>query len=323
MIVIKEDELINSTAYVREPVDKEVNEILSSEKSRIILSGDYRGTGRTTVLHALETRGVGSKTQTICIAPDRVGSGRCIDEEVQEYYTELIFSLYILGYISAYYPIAFEKHFKKDYESINNYLKLYHDYMNKCLFDNSVKLDLVYKAKELSSVIIDRLRNVFEIEKLNIAIDGFDSIRGSEEFYQRAYANYFDLFDKVILISDDQNLNKDRLTKKGYEIKELNYGMDKDVLREIVRRRIKYQNKNSSNKMELNYYTQPKLIESLAKLGPNIDFAFSVIEDIKGQRKWYEGIDKSFEELYEKAVKTQTDEYEEARKRGKGKTLYL
>ena len=64
-------ELIISKEYVREPVDKAVNKILESKKRRIILSGN-KGTGRTTVLHALQNRWLGTKEQTIYMHPDAI-----------------------------------------------------------------------------------------------------------------------------------------------------------------------------------------------------------------------------------------------------------
>ena len=119
-------DLINSEEYVREPVDKKVDEILSSNKRRIILAGN-RGTGKSTVLYAMQNRGLGTKEQTIYMTPDPLTfmtkePSEEFNEELFDYIYGAIFVNNILCYVKNNYPPAFEKYFKKDKELLNKLL---------------------------------------------------------------------------------------------------------------------------------------------------------------------------------------------------------
>ncbi len=72
ILKINAKELVNSTSFVREPVEKEVRGILSSSSKRIILTGG-NGVGKSTVLCSLEQSGHYSNEKTIYTSPDISG----------------------------------------------------------------------------------------------------------------------------------------------------------------------------------------------------------------------------------------------------------
>lgn len=286
---------------VKEPIEKEVKSIHSSKKSRIIYSGE-RGTGRSILLRKIEANGIGKKNQTIFIAPEQIGTGRALSEEILDHRTELLFARYMIWYVKHNYKDLYEKYLTHELDLIQRELGFFDDYMNKSWYDDSIDIKCRCKTKDLSKYILGRIRDMLEVEKLNLAIDNFDGISGSDEYLQKVYARYFDLFDKVILVSKDPNLDKDRLTSEGYDIRKLEYGMDKNILGEIIKRRIEYHNRVCANQYNLDFCTKPEFIEDLAKMGPNISNALSIISEIETLRKWYIESNVTSEKIFKEAV---------------------
>lgn len=95
MLKISAKKLLNSEEFVREPIDKETNEILNSSGNKIILTGG-KGIGKSTVLCGLEKRGLGCKEQTIYDSPDAIieldkEPNEKFDNKVFDYHSELYF----------------------------------------------------------------------------------------------------------------------------------------------------------------------------------------------------------------------------------------
>lgn len=66
---IQPNKLINSEAFIREPVDEITNKIINSQAKKIVLDGN-RSNGKTVILNSLENRGLGTNTQTILTRAD-------------------------------------------------------------------------------------------------------------------------------------------------------------------------------------------------------------------------------------------------------------
>ena len=246
---IKANDLINSEEFIREPVDKEINEILNSTSEKTILTGG-RGIGKSTILYSLQNRGLGSREQTIYYRPESIIT---LQKEPNEYFNSIVFDyLYelrfsnnLLNYIKSKYPLTFNKYFKDDKKLVNNLLdELYKQINASAIEIEGLPITINVATKELSLDILKRFRETLEIEKMNIAIDRFDWVNGSSEYVQKLHKKYFDMFDKVILTSDDKTIDKEDLAARGYNIKEITYGKDKEVLREILKRRIQLNNKS-------------------------------------------------------------------------------
>lgn len=254
---IKANDLINSEEFIREPVDKEINEILNSTSEKTILTGG-RGIGKSTILYSLQNRGLGSREQTIYYCPESIIT---LQKEPNEYFNSIVFDyLYelrfsnnLLNYIKSKYPLTFNKYFKDDKKLVNNLLdELYKQINASAVEIEGLPITINVATKELSLDILKRFRETLEIEKMNIAIDRFDWVNGSSEYVQKLHKKYFDMFDKVILTSDDKTIDKEDLAARGYNIKEITYGKDKEVLREILKRRIQLNNKSENEKIDKN-----------------------------------------------------------------------
>lgn len=327
MYKIRPQELINSKAFVREPVDKEVNDILSSEDKRIIVTGG-RGVGKSAVLYSLENRGLGTTEQTICLFPDAVITmgkepGERFNEEAFDTFNELYLSRQIIYYIKDNYPILFSKYFKEDGENILKLTHEFDDILNDSAYDflpGAVRFKTELYPGELSKGLLEKFRDVKEIEKLNVAINRFDHMNGSSKYVQKIFKNYFRLFDKAIITSDDPNLNKEELKNKGYSIKEISYGNDKEVLREIIKRRIELMKKEKKD-VPSEIFTHDYFLDKVLDLAGNISLVLEIINYTNIEMNFDRGINLGSKIDYIK--KTRVEENKKLEKIISKSTLYL
>ena len=322
MLKIKANNLVNSEEFVREPIDKEVNEILNSSSRKIIITGGI-GTGKSTILCSLEKRGLGSKEQTIYDSPESIITyakepNEIFDERIFDYLTELRFTNSILFYIKNNYPIVFKKYFEKDMESVHSLLNELTKQLNKKYFEDVI-IECKKGIKELSYDIIDRFRQIMEIDKLNIAIDRFDKMNGSSKYIQKIYEKYFDMFDKVLLTSEDPKLDYESLFTKGYDLRPISYGNDKDVLEEIIRRR---KSLYEDNKKYKDLFTTDLFLDKLTKLDGNIDLSLEVLGYVKNLLCWYNE-DRSIEKILDEALEEKKESYKQFEKIISKPTFYI
>ena len=323
MLKIKANNLVNSEEFVREPVDKEVNEILDSSSNKIILTGG-KGIGKSTVLCGLEKRGLGCKEQTIydnpeCVVTIAKEPNKMFDSNIFDYFSELNFTNNILFYIKRNYPIVFKKHFEKDMQLVHSLLHLFIKQLNNSYFNN-ITIECKYGIKELSFDILNRFRQIMEIDKLNIAIDRFDKMNGSSEYVQKTYKEYFDMFDRVILTSDDPNLDKEMLSSKGYDLRYISYGNDKDFLREIIRRR---KSLDDDDKDYKELFTTDLFLDKLTKFDGNIDLSIETLVRVRNLFSWYNGSDHSVESILDEAIEEKKEYSKKLERRIYKPTLYL
>lgn len=328
MIKINANDLVNSKEFVREPVDIEVNNILESSSNKIILTGE-KGSGKSTVLCSLEKRGLGSKEQTIKIAPEGVMSlstrepNKVFNRDVFDTFYELSFARDILRYIKSNYPILARKCFAKENEKVYSLTKSFYTTLNNAIYLYESKFDTKVNTKELSYSILRDLRRLLEVEKLNLSIDRFDDINGSSEYVQQIYKRYFDMFDKVMIVSDDPNLNNEKLIEKGYEIRKIEYGSSKEVLREIIKRRIQSHNDNNVDKMNEDLFTQDIFIDKLINQGNNSITRSLDILYITNHYLNFEGSNSSFEKIIDDSIKYEKERVKKLERIIKPPTLYL
>ena len=116
------------------------------------------------------------------------------------------------------------------------------------------------------------------------------------------------MFNRVILTSDDQNLDNERLFAKGYKLKYISYGKDRDVLEEIIRRRKALY---EDNKIHRELLTTDLFLDKLTKFDGNIDLSLEVLQRFKELLSWYDGSNHSVESILDEAIE---DKKESAKK---------
>ena len=265
---------IDSREFVREPVDEVVNDILESDKNRIIITG-RKGSGKSTVLYSLQKRGLGSRVKTIYNSLD---SRVALSKEPNEEFTNQILNCYyesqfisnLLKFIELNYPLMYQEYFEND-----KYISSITSDFNKMIKNIKNEPDYLLKIRDVATSVINKFRECSKLAKLNLALDGFDRVNGSSEYVQKLYEEYFNMFDKVILSSEDPLIDSERLINSGYDIKNINYGTDKRVLREIIKRRLEKKINNLQGEQD---YTPDYFLKKLSVFNGNIDAVLSVLD---------------------------------------------
>lgn len=315
MIINDTKKVVNTSLFVREPVDEIVNEILSTGDRRIILNGE-RGVGKSTVLRSLEYRGLGNKEETTILLYPKAEVMPAIEpterftSKIFDYYFELYFAQILLWYIRYNYPIVFSKYFKGDLELVNGQLDIFADFWNGNItpenFDPSSKIDSIIAG------IMNKFSDLAGLNKINLALNRFDSMNGSSKYAQEFYEKHFNLFNKVILSTEDEHISPFYIQSNGYKFKPINYGADKDILREIVRRRIEYYKFQEKITLDESILTSDEFIDKLGIFNGNLKNIIKVLNDIAnsvsaGHKQSDVDIDSTI-----RNVKIHDDEYKRA-----------
>lgn len=244
---IQASELIKSDELVREPVDDFSNKILNSNSKKIVLTGG-RGIGKSVILYNIELKGLGTEKQTILVNFGSIMTlpkeyDEIFDEKFINHFYEVQFCSKILNYIKRNYSLTYETYFKYYEQLLKNINEKTCNYINNSIFEK-VTLDSYIKPTQFSETILKNLKAYLGISSISLAIDRFDWINGSSSIPQKVLYKFFEMFDKVIITSDDETIKKDNLINSGYEVIDVNYGKNELVIKEIIRKRIKKYNEN-------------------------------------------------------------------------------
>ena len=290
------DNITKTDFFVREPVDKVNKEILKSDRKRIILIGG-RGSGKSTVLYSLENRGLGTEEQTINTRFESVStfgytpSENSINEIYRHKY-ELSFCFKLLAYIKNNYPYIYEKEFKDIYEVLDEMSFEFVDAINNGIFEryNQNNFSNFLETMSIAKSLVEKIRNVLEVEKLNLSIDRFDWTNNSSKLSQKILSEYFPLFDKVILTSDDEALNlmpicNFLINYKDYDIKRLSYGENLEIVKMILQKYIRSQEKFKN--FDINNITDNIVRSMIDASFNNISCMVRAIECLVGMNNYY------------------------------------
>lgn len=249
--------IINSSNYVKEPVDKVIETISRSDKNKIILTGP-RCSGKSIVLQSYEKELVNSNNPGIYIFMDP-GLDSVTKSEIEiKLFCELHLCSWIISYIKEYYNDLYELCFIQLSNEVKDKNKVLIKYINEGIF-----YDLEFPFKEfvpgdLLSRIVKRMKEVMEFDTVTVCLDRFDwRNAGNSKSFQKAVSFYFDLFDKVILTTDDLevyndiNNRRDRLKTNGYNVIDVDYGRDIEVAKNIVSSDLRYYAQNKKNMRRL------------------------------------------------------------------------
>lgn len=245
---IKPDELLNSKAFVREPVNDLYKKISNDSSKKIILTGG-RGTGKTVTLLNMEKQNINSNDKIFYIDFNLINvlqqkQPKFINTQFLCHIYELTLCKYILNYIKKNYFSIYEIYFK-DFD-----LLLYSitEKTNNCInnsFYESIKLDNYLIPTELSYKILNNFRNCLNINSICLIIDRFDWLN-KNDISQYIVRDFFDIFDKIIITSDDYTLqnneNRQTFINKGYSFIDVDYGKDIDITKNILQKRIEHYN---------------------------------------------------------------------------------
>ena len=328
---IRTNEMIGSEAFVKNAVDSTCNKIDKINSKRIILNSG-RGTGKSLVLYNLEIQNIGKNTPFIYTSFDAIGlfhqfPNEIFNEKFLNHYYEVVFANKLLNYIKKYYAVIYETNFK-DIECVLDFISKDTDnYINQALYRN-INLNKYLTTGELCCEILKKFKKALNINSLSLGIDRFDWINGSSEYSQKILTKYFNLFDKVIITSDDITLDTEKqntLLEKGYSLTEIDYCKDLEVVKEIIKKRIILYNRNIKNGNE--YFNEDIITNEIYhmlvdKFEGNISLMLDCVGEVIDAWQWHEG-NLFLLQQFDITCNKQLNDAKMLKKMYKSPTLYL
>ena len=238
---------------------------------------------------------------------------------------EVSISSKLLNYIKQHYKFTYETYFKDLKKMVNIFVDDTVNYINKVYYEE-VSLPKYLKTGELSSGIYEKLKKYLGITSLTFSIDRFDWINGNSEMSQIILSKYFDMFDKVIITSDDDELqnesNRKKLIEKGYLFIDIDYGKTDLIIKEIIKRRVEEYNKFKNTAFELNLITDEMYKWLINKTNGNIDLMLNSVSELIDMYQWKDGnLDMS--EQLGLSTNNQIESSKKLKKMCKSPKLYL
>lgn len=308
-------EIIKMEQFIREPVDSLRKEIIENSSKRIILNGG-RGSGKSVILHNTQDKGLGTENQTILMQFDSiinfsVSPDELFDETFFNHYYELVFSWKLLSYIEANYILIYESNFKDIEALLKDISKNTDDCINNMYYEKK-ELQRYLAPTEISTEILEKFKKCLGINTLTLAIDRFDWINGSSAYVQQIISKYFDLFDKTIITTDDLSLEDKyrqiELENKGYYFVTAMYGKNVDVIKQIIRKRIKLYNEITDNprkSFDENIMTDKIYSNLVSKANGNISLMLNTFGEITDLLDWHGGHVENLEDKFNNETNTQ------------------
>lgn len=275
---VKMNGLLAKDLLVREPVDMCSEKIIKNNSKKIVLTGGY-GVGKSIVISNLIDKTSGTNNPVIETYFDLIGTlDNVFSEEFKRHYYEVLFSFKLLNYIRKYYSITYEENFLKYNSFIYQNIKEIDEYINKYFYEKR-HLNKYYNTKEISSFILEKFKECKNLNFVSLSINKFDRINNSNLLTQKILSEYFDMFDKVIITSNDERL-KDKEFKsndifKDYLFMDINYGKNIFVIREIIKKRIEQSDKK--NLIDFDKYSDEICKILIEKTNGNINLMIYII----------------------------------------------
>lgn len=321
--------LLFSDLLVKEPVDK-VNEQLtgSSANGKIILTGG-RGCGKSVVLGSRVMQGYKTEHPAVLVKFEGAGlfgtkENKYFNKQVIEHYYEVIMCKYFLDYVRNYYPNLFNSKFGRLADVTDERLLRLDKYINYAMHKD-VSLEPQLFSGEALSEMLNLFRNGVGAETLTLMIDRFDWTHNSDPRVQEILKNYFSMFEKVIITSDDSAVVSDRnrrqaLREQGYQLVDVDYGRDLDVVTEIVEKRFALDG-ITSLKFPIEMVGDEDYLKIIDKCGGNIDTILDTFNYAGMLYDWDK--QKEVSTILEEACQEKVSGIKQLRKMGKPPKLHL
>ena len=281
-----------------------------------------RGSGKSVILRNMENSNVGTNQPVIYTHFDSVVNFSRVpndyfNEIFFEHYYELNFSWKLLHYIKKFYALTYEKYFK-DIELLLEKLSGELDKSVRRIYRDELIINNPLYATQLSSEILARLKKHLDISSVILAIDRFDWTNGRSGFSQQILSKYFDIFNKVIITSDDASLADENVRKdfedKGYSFMSQNYGIDLDVIKSIVKKRVQFYNDlNRDYIFNIDAVTDAIYEDLIKNSNGNISTILTTVYEVINWCKWENG-NVNLPELFQRRLEEQNNNVKQLKK---------
>lgn len=284
-----ESKVLNCDLYIK-PVDKVIDDINNFKSDKVILTG-VRGSGKSTVLLKKSYESIYTDIPSMYVRFDGLGVfyGN-VDEkfpkELYVHYYEIKMALEILNFVKVNFESCYDSYFKNLYFELDNFMYELNHY-GRYGYRRNDKIKIILYLGEYVEPLLKRLKDKIGVKGISLMLDRFDSVNNSREISQSILSEYFKLFEKVILVSDDKNtleeVRQQELKSKGYDTYVVNYGASLDDLRGILKDVIvSYNFKNSHDGYIFPYssITDELLEECIKKCNGNITFVLNALRKV-------------------------------------------
>lgn len=264
-------EKIKKNENVEEAVNNIENEINNSSSKVIVLKGE-RGCGKSTVLLSKEIKNhIGSEIN-IYNQFSVAGIG-VTSKEVGMEFIKHKFEIEMASVLLNYLKEVDDKNIEIITEELKKLSKLFIYDINNFDINGKFKSEII-EPGHYTDYLIEKIKKIYSPEKLSFLIDRFDWMFNRSIDAQKCIEEYFSLFDQVILTTDDLNYSS------SYPIVEVNYGKDKKIVREIIKRHISAINKNIKEQLNLDCIKDETIDLMVSKANGDIDVILSAIDSL-------------------------------------------
>lgn len=234
------DDILRSERFNRDILSENVKSIDKSSKNRIILNG-CENCGKSILINYLNKVKLNTRSPYVNLKIDLgCANGMYNSDEMDinvdiEYYSAIYRLLDDM--LECFNDTVYKDDSDKFYGYVNKYMKYLSD---KRYFDDDMPKDFRFDIESL----VGSLRNHLYLDDVNLTIDNFSWLNRD---WQMGLSKYFDLFDKVIITNDSPI---DYSNYSDYDVVNLDYSVDRDVVKDIVNREFDYVNYINFLKMQ-------------------------------------------------------------------------
>lgn len=235
------EQIVESSNFVKEPVQKIITAIDSSSCHEVVLTGPRSG-GKSIVMNAYQKEKVGTGEDAVYVFLDSSINVSYLTDRELSYRYELYLAGYVLSYIRKNYRDLYEENFVKLHDEIKFSSQKFLDFINTkaILIERNQKFSGISPRGKLIEKVITEMKKYLGSEAITICLDRFDWMNSSNDTFQKMAAFYFQFFDKVILTSDDKEIVTDftykrsSLSHNGVDFIDVDYGKNYNIAKEIV-----------------------------------------------------------------------------------------
>ena len=243
-------EKINARENIEEVIDKIHTKINESNEKVIVLKG-VRGSGRTTVLLSKETKNQVGKEINVYNHFEHAGFGvtsKDVGIDFIKHKFELEMTSVLLKYLIS--NGIFDKRTEIIKEEVRKLRKLF-VYDINCLGINGNFKSEIIKPGHYTEYLAKEIRGIY-------------------------YPQKFSLFDQVVLTTDDETY------ASKYPTIEVNYGREKEVVKEIIRKYVNTTNNSKSveERLDLTYISEETIDYIVEKANGDIEVILRTIKKI-------------------------------------------
>jgi len=252
---------------------------IENDKHPVVILTGARQCGKTTILKEYEKLETIKNNIVLTIDFQKYYNGT-LNQKKRETYVELILCKELLDKIKDTSYLWNSMEIQRILFEVERKIRILYDYISSEPYNDSTqKLELISIKGNLLSRIIDVIKKG-GIDKIILQLDRFDWIGDSSKYYQQELLSYSNIFDKILVTSDDEDIYyyKDALEKEGINIIKIDYSKKIDFVTKILKEKIKHFKYISMNVYQLFKDDIYKYFINLCN--GNIDIMLKIIYEI-------------------------------------------